>query len=237
MTLLRFLNKDGFLSFPFLLVSFVWRTLNLPSVYVLIINATNYIINSLKNTIAPLFRKQRHSYPNYFSIVCQHNLWLMERQSTLVSSPEIGWSWLAAPFFSYGNNLEGQLAPAPRWPYNSKCSVISVHRFTYLQNMGKKRIWRCWPFLIELLECRALPEALTLIYHKALLICPAYVKHKHLFRQLKQHTDWKSRIWVSTSKHTFGLPPRWKLIWKLTRRCTVFPGLSSLKTLLSSVTF
>ena len=90
MTLLRFLNKDGFLSFPFLLVSFVWRTSNLPSVYVLIINATNYIINSLKNTIAPLFRKQRHSYPNYFSIVCQHNLWLMERQSTLVSSPEIG---------------------------------------------------------------------------------------------------------------------------------------------------
>ena len=91
----------------------------------------------------------------------------------------------ALPFFTYGNNLEGWLASALWWPHNSKCSVIFVHRFTYSQNTRNNRIHQCWSFLPELFERRALPEALTLIHHRALPICPTYVKHEHPFRQMK----------------------------------------------------
>lgn len=91
--------------------------------------------NSLRNLAAPtpLCRKQCHICPLFASRTpgwCKVNLiWFHP-------SPEIGWSWRAAPFFSYGNNLEGGLVSALWWPCNSKCSAISVHRFTFSQNTG-----------------------------------------------------------------------------------------------------
>ena len=56
------------------------------------------------------------------------------------------------------------------------------HIFT--EHRSNRRHWY-WPFLPEHFECRALQEALTLIHHTARPVCPAYVKHKHPFRQLE----------------------------------------------------
>lgn len=109
----------------------------------------------------------------------------MQSQQNLVpSSPETGWSWLAASCFSYGNNLESWLAFAPWWPRNSKCSVISVHRFTYSQNKRSNRIRRLLAILTELFEGKAFLEALKLICHKALPLHVAHIKHKHVPKQL-----------------------------------------------------
>lgn len=110
-------------------------------------HATNYITNSLRNNSVsmPLFRKQ---HCICLPTVCGTTSgWCKASLILFHPSPEIRWSWWAAPFFSYGNDLAGWLGFAPRWPCHSKCSVISLHSFTYSQNTSNNSIQWCWPFL------------------------------------------------------------------------------------------
>lgn len=208
-----------FLSF---LCFFCTQHFECTSLCLLIINVMNHIINSLRNTTVsmPLFAGTTSGW------------WPANRIWFHLSS-DTGWSGLAVPFFSYGNNLEGWLAFAPWWLCHSKGSVISVHRLTYSHNTTNNRIQWCWSFPSELFECRAFPETLPFIRHKALPICPAYVQHKHLFSQPKESiiAIHRPKLQHSSAHHkAFSLLLSKKCVWKLTRRCLVLKGLSSLKT-------
>ena len=76
-----------------------------------------YIINSLRNTIVPmpLFWKHCRICLLFASTMSG---WFKANWIWFHLSPGTGWSWLAAPCFSYGNNLESWLAFAPWWPCN-----------------------------------------------------------------------------------------------------------------------
>lgn len=150
---------------PFLPVSFassVLKISNLSSMYVFTIYVINYKFTQKYHCPHASFRKHGHIY---MSTVCQHNLCLMQSRSNLVSSNPRNWTKLVySTIFGYENNLEGWIAFVPQWPCNSKGLL---HRFTYSENKSNIRIHWCQPFLKELCECKALPDAVTLIHHTA----------------------------------------------------------------------